>query len=117
MMNRTTLSSPLVALLMFLPTAASGAVIQTACESASGSSTYVLAFDTTKREGLIRYRNKSQDILYKVRINAIADGIIQGTATFAKSKTGETKGDPFRMRLNLKTFTLYDNDNPRKCDL
>ena len=116
-MNRTALISPIIALLMFLPTAASAAIIQTACESASGSSTYVLGLDTTKREGLIRYKYMGQDILYKVHIDTIADGIIQGTASFEKSNSGETAGNPFRMRLNLKTFTLYDNDNPRKCDL
>ena len=106
-----------ITLILFIPQSAAFAItISTKCVSQNGMSTYDLTLNLTNRKGLIRFKFMGQDVDYKAHIVNVNDTELEGIAVFHRSRTGETKGNPFNFRYNFKENTLYELKVAAKCN-
>lgn len=65
------------------------------CVSNSGMSHYDLNFSLPLKNGQIRYRFQSQDILYAASLHEVSESLITGRAEFQSSASGEVRGTSF----------------------
>jgi hypothetical protein len=90
-------------------------LIEKYCVSDSGLSKIWLTLNTSEKKGTIRYQYRGQDIRYVVKAMQIDGRMINGSANFQDSSTGETRGTPFTFRYESSTDTLRDGIMSARC--
>ena len=57
-----------------------------------------------------------QDVDYKARIVNVNDTELDGIAVFHSNRSGETKGNPFKLRYNFKKNTFSELKVVAECN-